>query len=262
MKRNIVTSVVYMLFIICICGCTTEIDTAPVIPKSPKDPPFGGTIFIDPDIIIRTDPTTFQGVSSIGQESRMMFDRRVDAWVNVNAYLFIATFSDDLSIEIQVNPEFSHVDAGIMAGKYAEIIGQLPQALRADVKTVSIHEGTEPFGGGNNNLLIHTGQSDEYESQGILEETFIHEAAHTSLDAKHSNAANWVAAQEADASYISTYARDFPFREDVAESFLLYFAFRYRSDRITQGLSDTISQTIPNRIDYFDQQSFNMHPQE
>lgn len=29
----------------------------------PVDPPFNGTIFIDPDIITSSDPTTFQGLS-------------------------------------------------------------------------------------------------------------------------------------------------------------------------------------------------------
>ena len=66
----------------------------------------------------------------------------------------------------------------------------------------------QPFGGGNNNLLIHTGQGAQYEASGILEETFVHEAAHTSLDAVHASSAGWIAAQQADPNFISTYARD------------------------------------------------------
>jgi PEP-CTERM motif len=64
----------------------------------------------------------------------------------------------------------------------------------------------------------------------------------------------------ADGEFISTYARDYPDREDIAESFLPYLALRYRADRISQSLSDTISQTIPNRINYFSDQSFDMYP--
>jgi len=37
-------------------------------------------------------------------------------------------------------------------------------------------------------------------------------------------------------------------------------AIRYRSDRIDQSTFETITQTIPNRIQYFDDQSFNMYP--
>ena len=118
----------------------------------------------------------------------------------------------------------------------------------------------QPFGGGNNNLLIHTGQSALYEADGILEETFVHEASHTSLDAAHASAAGWLAAQAADNEFISTYARDNPTREDVTESFLPYLAIRYRSERISQSLADTMLQTIPNRITYFDAQAFDMYP--
>ena len=35
-----------------------------------------------------------------------MFDRRVDGWINIKPYLFEANFSDNLKIEVQVNPEF------------------------------------------------------------------------------------------------------------------------------------------------------------
>ena len=226
-----------------------------------QNPPFVGTIFVDPDIITSSDTTSYQSVSNAGQGFRTMFDRRVNDWVNVNAYLFNASFDDGLSAEIQVNPEFGSVASALAeAQKYGEVIGRIPTALRVDVQTVWIHKGVEPFGGGNNNLLIHTGQADLYIADGILEETFVHEASHTSLDADHASSAGWLAAQVADDLFISSYARDNPDREDIAESFLLYLAVRFRSDRITQSLKDLIEEAMPNRIAYFDQQSFDMHP--
>lgn len=225
------------------------------------DPPFGGTIFIDPDIINSTDSSTFLSISYTGQGSRRMYDRRVNTWITVNAYLFNCSFSDGLSAEIQVNPEFNSSDAAqIEAEKYAWVIGQLPTGLRKDVETVWIHKGVNPFGGGNNNLLIHTGQAKLYEQDGILAETFVHEAAHTSLDRTHASANAWIAAQAADRNFISSYARDNPTREDIAESFLPYLAVRYRSDRISQSLKETIEETMPNRIEYFDNQSIDMFP--
>lgn len=115
-----------------------------------------------------------------------MFDRRVDDFVTVNAFLFESTFDDGLTIEIQINPEFQTIElAQIEADKYAEVIGKLPTPLRIEVATVWIHKGTALFGGGNSNLLIHTGQTVLYENDRILEETLIHEASHTSLDAHH-----------------------------------------------------------------------------
>ncbi len=225
------------------------------------EPPFSGTIFIDPDIITPLDPSAFQAVGEAGRGLRWMFDRRVNDWVYLNAFLFNSSFDDGLSIEVQVNPEFGSAALALVeARKYSEVIGRLPTALRADVATVWIHKGTQPFGGGNHNLLIHTGQADQYSASGILEETFVHEASHTSLDAAHANTPEWLAAQTADPEFISTYARDFPTREDIAESFLPYLAVRYRSERISAALGETINQTIPNRIAYFDNQTFAMHP--
>ena len=251
----------FLLFVGLPIVCLAQADKSGTSQTVQSDPPFSGTIFIDPDIITSSDTSTFQGVSYSGRGFRTMYDRRVNRFITLNAYLFDASFDDGLTAEIQVNPEFDSSSAALVeAKKYGWVIGQLPTALRADVQTVWIHKGTEPFGGGNNNLLIHIGQADLYVNDGILEETFVHEAAHTSLDAAHAASAGWLAAQAADAEFISTYARDFNTREDIAESFLPYLAVRFRSDRISQTLKNTIEQTIPNRISYFDNQSFDMYP--
>ena len=109
-------------------------------------------------------------------------------------------------------------------------------------------------------MLIHTGQADEYLEDGILEETLVHEASHTSLDADHADAPGWIAAQVADAEFITTYARDNSTREDIAETFLVWLAVRHRSDRISETLRQTIEVTTPNRIAYFDEQAFDLFP--
>ena len=220
-------------------------------------PPYSGTIFIDPDVITESDPSAFKSLEDAGRGYRTMYDRRPEDWVYLNAFLFTASFSDGADVEIQVNPEFSDVaSARAEAQRYAPVIGRLPSYLRADVRTVWIHRGINPFGGGNNNLLIHTGQAEDYVSEGILEETLVHEACHTSLDAAHASSSGWLAAQAADNEFISTYARENPSREDVAESFLPYYAYRYRRHRIDSSAAEVISRTIPHRIAYFDEQSF------
>ena len=69
-------------------------------------------------------------------------------WVNLTPYLFHATFSDGLSTEVQINPEFEDAELRLeLATKYLRAIGQLPTVLRTDVLTVWIHEGDEDFGG-------------------------------------------------------------------------------------------------------------------
>jgi len=227
------------------------------------NPPYGGTIFIDPDIITPDDPTTFVSLTYAGTGVREMYDRR-SGYVILEPFLFPAEYDDGLTIEIQVNPEFgTSENAEFYALKYAEVIGRLPTGLRKDVETSWIHKGEELFGGGNNNILIHTDYSEtNYEEQGILEEVLIHEAAHTSLDAYHAESIGWLQAQIKDCEFISSYARDYPKREDIAESYLPYFALRYRPERISEFYKKNIMDAMPNRVQYFDEQIIDMYPIE
>ena len=236
-------------------------------------PPFDGTIFITGDIITSTDPSLFNEIEYKGTGSRQMFDRRNGgSFNNVEPYLFDTSFTDGLKTEIQINPEFTLDEATVEANKYAFLIGQLPTALRKDVETMWIHKGIESYGGGNNNLLVHTGQTERYESYiaSIVEETLLHEATHTSLDSYHypnggwtqsgySKGKGWIEAIENDNEcYISTYARDFPYREDLAELMPLYIAVRYFPERISSELRDKILSCNINRIRYLDSQNLDM----
>lgn len=224
-------------------------------------PPYSGTIFLEPNIITVSDPSVFLSATYAGRGVRTVFDRREDRFIEIDAILFDLVYSDGTAIEAQVNPEFGSEAAGQSEAEvYGKYVGQLPRVLRRDVDALWIHQGTEFFGGGNRSLLIHTGQTDLYVQDGILEETLIHEAVHTSLDADHALAPGWVAAQDADPTFISTYARDFPQREDVAESFLPYLAVTYRRNRIPQDYFDTVNAAIPNRIAYFNAQGFDLAP--
>jgi hypothetical protein len=225
-------------------------------------PPFGGTLFIDPDIITPDDPSSFAEITPRGRGIRTMFDRRVNDWIVEEAYLFEVRFGKDKIIEAQVNPEFTAAEAAEHVARYAPVIGQIPLMMLDGVETLWMHDGEELFGGGNRNLLIHVGQGDNYEREGILEEVFIHEAAHSTLDEIHAEAPAWLLAQQKDTNFISDYARDNPLREDVAESFPCYLALRVRPDRLSRGMLDTIRSVMPHRIDYFDAQEFDWFPME
>ena len=253
---------------------------APVV----EGPPYQGTAYIDPDLIVASDPSALRSLDYAGRGVRTMFDRRRDGFVAVDAYLFEAGFEGGAVVEVQVNPEFGNVGAAErQAAFYARAVGQLPAGLRTRVETLWIHRGDMPFGGGNDNILIHVGRAADYLRRGVLEEILMHEAAHTSLDPLHAAADTWVAAQAADGrchpcarltgawtgsrvariappGFISDYARDHPRREDVAESFGPFFAVRHRRERISRSMTRMIEATMPNRIEYFDRLDIDMHP--
>ena len=220
------------------------------------DPPYAGTVWIDPDIITPSDPTALVSVTDAGRGERRMFDRRVGDWITIDAYLFMARFDDGLTAEIQVNPEYDSASVAMAeASKYGRVVGQIPTVLRTNVETVWIHKGNQPLGGGNDNILIHTDHAENSIARGFLEEELVHEAAHTSLDPPWMgivDAAEWRVAQTADGNFISDYARDHPEREDIAESFLPYLAVRYRSARVSRPYVRKTLEAMPNRIAYFD----------
>jgi hypothetical protein len=81
------------------------------------DPPFSGTVFIDPDVITASDPTTFTRAHYCCIRERKMFDRRVNDTITVDAHIVDVSFSDSDPIQVIVNPEFySSASAGQSSG--------------------------------------------------------------------------------------------------------------------------------------------------
>ena len=244
------------------CAALAPPPPSPSSPSAPPPaaPPFHGTAFLDPGIITADDPTALVDLTFVGQGPRAMFDRRTEAFGTVDAYLFIAQFGAAKTVEIQVNPEFSQAQAEAEARTYATAVGRLPAWAFRDLDTMWIHAGAFRFGGGNRNLLIHTAQGEEYAAGGYLEEVFLHEGTHTSIDSDHVAAAGWLAAQQADGAFISAYARDNPTTEDVAETMVPYLAQRFRAERLPAATVAAIQATIPNRLHYLDDLGVTMEP--
>ncbi len=228
---------------------------------TPTEPPFHGTIFIAPDIYLDTDPSAFDTLTYAGQAEREMFDRRLDRAATINAHLFDATFTDGLSLEVRVNPEFARDRAESVARRYLVALGQLPTELRRNLRTFTLHDGDQLFGGGGRDVLVHTVQGERYAEDGILTETLFHETVHATIDEHCKDDPRWLAAQEADPTYISTYARDHPAREDLAESLLLCIAMSQRPERLPDGMAKVLSEAIPHRLRFFDEQlGWNIDP--
>ena len=49
--------------------------------------PFQGTVLVSPDVLTEADPTSLTGIAYAGRGEREIFDRRVDAWIVVDAHL-------------------------------------------------------------------------------------------------------------------------------------------------------------------------------
>lgn len=228
--------------------CLATLAAAPV-----PEPPYAGTLHeLEADIITVKDPTTLIELIDQGKGNRVNFDRRTGKFGPCDVWLYRASYKGGRVIEVQINQEFSAAAARKQAERFARIVGQLPHCLRRDVDALWIHGGDKPMGGGNRSLTIHVDQANVLEKKGRLEEVFLHEASHTSLDGDHAKSAGWQAAQAKDKVAISNYARDFPLREDVAETFPAWYAVRQRRNRLPSAMVKKIEQTVPARLAYFD----------
>ena len=222
---------------------------------------------MSPNVITDSDPSTLVGIEYTGRGERLIFDRR-EGWITVNAYLFEARHKGAVVdvVEWQINPEFGSVEAArVPVDTYAPMFGRLPAVITSKVLEVHVNRGDELWGatvGGSfdDAIIIHTGKGEEYLAGGFAEEVMFHEGAHTSLDVAHGNAPGWREAQQADGGFISTYARDNPDREDIAESILPYFAVRFQPGRLLPRDRARVEEAIPNRLAYFDAQAFDWSP--
>ena len=103
--------------------------------------------------------------------------------------------------------------------------------------------------------LVVAVHMDKLTDKDFYEEVLVHEGAHASLDeyVYIVDMDQWGAAQKADCNeFISPYARDYPRREDIAESLSTYLGLRYYSDRLSSRDLNDIQRIIPNRIAVFD----------
>ena len=64
----------------------------------------------------------------------------------------------------------------------------------------------------------------------------------------------------ADKKFISEYAREEPWAEDVAETILWRIAVRYKPDKISKKNYRKVLEAIPNCLKYFNEQSYDTYP--
>lgn len=226
--------------------------------------PFRSTSWVSPSIL-GPDSTRLQSVIYTGRGVRTVFDRRFDNWIRTRAFLFDAHIAEHV-VEFRVNAEFGEVEAArTEVDRFAAAVGRLPAAFLSNVASVAINGGEGAWGGGVDTeqagmMLIHKHSAWDAIRRGFLEEIFLHEAAHASLDEPHARADGWRAAQAADGVFISDYARNNPVREDIAETGIMYFAVRYRPERLTREQRWIILTSIPNRLAYLEEQELDMWP--
>ena len=99
-------------------------------------PPFGGTVWITPNILDPSDPTSLRSVTYAGRETRDFWDgQRV---TTINAYLFDVQYAGR-QLEFQVHPEFgSRAAARQEVDTYAPALGRLPAVFLSQAREPAV----------------------------------------------------------------------------------------------------------------------------
>ena len=226
------------------------------------EPPFSGTMWDLPNLITSSDYTIYSTSSYQGIETRLFYDKSIPDFINYPAHIYKVNFGDDLSIDFEIYTEFTQEEAGNIEQKYAPLIGQLGKDLRRNIKSFEFLKGEEVASAQRSddlnyaNITFHTDWLTnlvETRPDGDkTEELLIHESAHLSIDPYVYGQQGWTDAVNLDGNFLSTYAKDNPDSEDVAETFQAYIAVKFFPDRISNSLRDTILSVCLNRFKYFD----------
>ena len=198
------------------------------------EPPFSGTMWDLPNLITSSDYTIYSTSSYQGIETRLFYDKSIPDFINYPAHIYKVNFGDDLSIDFEIYTEFTQEEAGNIEQKYAPLIGQLGKDLRRNIKSFEFLKGEEVASAQRSddlnyaNITFHTDWLTnlvETRPDGDkTEELLIHESAHLSIDPYVYGQQGWTDAVNLDGNYISTYAKDNPNSEDVAELSLIHIS--------------------------------------
>jgi len=156
------------------------------------------------------------------------------------------------TLYVRANPRDFHNHAAVRSWitPYLESLGRQPEFLWRNLNYATLHAGKELWGGNSHvqDILIYR---DTYRPEEVGEVMF-HELAHVSVDSFFRDRTRYKQAIKKDCNrYFSSYARDHPERESIAESFLLYWGARYRKDRLQREKYNKILTIAPNRLKLF-----------
>lgn len=214
-----------------------------------------GTVYLTPEVITPESPSDFLDLTFTGLSDKETFDRRVDDFVKNPSYVFTASFRCATEpVDVVVNSEFTQEKALQEAERFAYLLGQIPLGPRGLVREIWVHDGNELAGGGNDSILVYSGYADQ--EKDFIEEVFVHEAAHTSLEFDYGGIGDrelWAAAVASDGVFVSEYSAEFPDREDIAESYGAYLIWALHRDQgIFSEVAQLIEAVIPARLKYFE----------
>ena len=215
--------------------------------------PFGGTVHTLPEMITADDPSTLTAVTFLGEVENEIWDHKVEEEFLVDAWAFRADFTHQTSVIFHANMSYGDFDIAEYHVKIlAHIMGQMPRVCRSRTDEIDVNPTGDDWSASPGEMTIDMGALDQEALDGTLEESMMHECVHTSLDEDFEDDRAWHKAQRADRVFISDYAEENPASEDLAETITLYWGLLFHPERFDDELTETIRDTVPNRLKYLE----------
>lgn len=208
------------------------------------------------NLFLSTDYTTFQSMNFEGIKTVNMYN---NGFKDLEAYVFTAIHENSKNITMVLEKSLAsdQTVAEEILSIYAREYGKIPFFLRTSVENIHVVNGSSSWWGSK--PTITAGRYSFWESYYAV--VFMHEAAHVSLGTQNSSE-EYKQAQQLDYNFISPYTASSPKSEDIAESIIFWFAYRFRPERLEESVKQRIESTIYHRMEFFDQQNFDVSPVE
>jgi hypothetical protein len=209
----------------------------------------------DIDFILVTDSDSYTGLTFLGRDDREMpGDPNGGELFDTDTYVFEVGFSDGETLEVWCHSSFDDEGkAQEYVDKLGPRLGKLPAFQRNMINHVVIHNGDRTAFAEIEGqfFILYSENMDKRISTNDLEETVFHESVHASYQFMYQDHPDWTNAQAADPTFITNYAQDNPFIEDIAESALFAYAYLTYSGRLSADIESWLEENIPNRIEFF-----------
>jgi hypothetical protein len=245
------------------------------------------------DLLPVTSPSALDEITYRGIETHRQKDRRQGpegVYLIPHPYhSYTITYIDDDTMEMFVNSDISKEEADAIVSEVSYFYGQLPLLLRQPLNFVTVQPGTP-------NILLSPGgyvfHLDFYQMSGrSMQHFLVHELAHISMDwaqalnfpdtgnmsiyyeLSHSpiSGEEWIAASQQDITFITQYARDYPFivpneifgyqgGEDLADTLVFYIVSRLSPESVHPKLLRMWETAIGHRFAIFDELDFSLPP--
>lgn len=228
-----------------------------------EEPPYSGTVYIDSEWITPADSSSYLGKSYQGVTNFTWYDWSSREWIISDAYTYQLTFSEGVTVRASVHIDFAKEPTSLL-DDWGRLLGQTPTRLLSRLGEFQV----VPDSGQSGTNLQANGWTDpthivlygddpvgyyEYElATGWVEEIILHELGHAAFQPQHQSP-EWVAAQNSDPCFISTYAASNSQQEDVSETLMPYLMLRFMPDRVDASDASKIRHCIGERSQVLDQ---------